>query len=56
MYKLEYMYQCIRTVSFEAKKGFPFISLRSENNFIQFIEAKRKIGSEKKRKKNRTDD
>ncbi len=37
------------------KKGFPFVSLRSENNFIQFIEAKQKIGSEKKRK-NRTDD
>jgi hypothetical protein len=33
---------------FEAKKeGFPFVSLRSENNLV---EAKRKIGSEKKQK------
>jgi hypothetical protein len=33
------------------KKGFPFVSLRSENNLI---EAKRNIGSEKKQK-NRTE-
>jgi hypothetical protein len=31
MYQLEYMYQCRRIVSFEAKKGFSFVSLRSEN-------------------------
>jgi hypothetical protein len=47
MYQLEHMYQCRRTVYFEAKKGFPFVSLRSENNLI---DAKRKIRSEKMRK------
>jgi hypothetical protein len=45
MYRLEYMYQCRRTVSFE--EGFLFVSLRSKNNWI---EAKRKIGGENKRK------
>jgi hypothetical protein len=34
-------------VSFEAKKSFPFVWLKSENNLV---EAKKKIGSEKKRK------
>jgi len=37
-------------VFWSEKKMFPFVSLRSENNFV---EAKRKMGSEKKRK-NRT--
>ncbi len=46
MYRLEYNIS-VKEVFILKRKSFPFVSLRSENNLI---EAKLKIGSEKKRK------
>jgi hypothetical protein len=45
MYQLEYSVEELFLL--KRKKGFPFVSLRSEN---KLSEAKQKIGSEKKQK------